>query len=76
VRILLEKRLDDADEDRLTERVVYFDNGCVVRQVLNAKGNPTEKEILIRLVYADRKTINEILELLKPKYAKRFNMGG
>ena len=72
MRILTERRLDDADEDRLTERVVYFNNGCVVRQIVNAKGVATEKEILIRLVYADRTTTNEILELLTAKYEKQM----
>ena len=76
MKVLTERRLDDANDDRLTEEVVYFNNGCVVRRVKNAKGKVTESEILIRLVYGDRETVNEILELLTTKYARVISSSG
>lgn len=68
MRILTERRLENATADRLTERVVYFDNGCVVRQVMDAKGEATEKEILLRLVYANDEVTETILNALRNKY--------
>jgi hypothetical protein len=69
MRVLNERRLYNADEDRLTEQVVYFDNGCVVRHTKDAKGKVTQKQILVRLLYADDELLDELLALIQAKTA-------
>lgn len=63
-RVLTEKVL--AEEEVLTELVVYFpENGVVARQHKDAKDKVLKSEILVRLVYADEKVVETILEALK-----------
>jgi len=74
MKILAERRLEDADEDRLVERVVYFPaNGAVVRQIVNAKGVAVAKEVVIRLVYGSTELTNTILNMIQSKYEAEFS---
>jgi hypothetical protein len=50
----------------LTDSLVYFPaNGAVVRLHKNQEGNVTKREIVVRLVYADVRTTELLLEALK-----------
>ena len=64
VRVLQEK-VHDASSEIQTEQVVYFPgNGAVVRQHKNAKGEVLKGEILVRLVYADHKMTEVLLDAI------------